>query len=279
LIQYQFKQEKDYVTLQMKLLMKSIEIRKQQHLAKYYNLMRSLDIFRSLEDDVLKDLILLLEFKTVLPQKVLLERDSPGTHLYIIISGEVDVVEDNGTKISKMHPGEIYGEVSLLSGEPHSNSLHSVTVTQVASLSAKNFRLILKMYPPLQIFLFKLLINRVQLMALRAGNIASGMSGDLEEIQVIDLMQLIHSSQKTGHIDIICADGRAQVFFYQGEIIYAHYAQLEGKEAVFAILGIKKGQFSYSRDIVEDFKVYSPIGDFMGLMMEGVQKIDEHTSH
>ena len=116
-------------------------------------------------------------------------------------------------------------------------------------------------------------------MALRAGNIASGMSGDLEEIQVVDLMQLIHSSQKTGHIDIICMDSRAQVFFNQGEIVYAHYDQLEGKEAIFAILGIKDGQFSYNRGIVEDFKAHPPIGDFMGLMMEGVQRIDEETKH
>jgi CRP-like cAMP-binding protein len=278
-IRYQFKQEKDYVTLQMKLLMNSIEVRKQKHLARYYNQMRSLEIFKSLEDDALKELILLLEFKAVPPQKVLLEKDSPGTHLYIIISGEVNVVADDGTKISKIHSGDIFGEVSLLSGEPHSNSLHTVTVTQAALLSIKNFRQILKMHPPLQIFLFKLLINRVQLMALRAGNIASGMSGDLEEIQVVDLLQLIHTSKKTGHIDIGCVDGRGQVFFNEGEIIYAHYAQLEGKEAVFAILGIKNGQFSYHRDMVEDTKVYLPLGDFMGLIMEGVQKIDEHHSH
>ena len=133
------------------------------------------------------------------------------------------------------------------------------------------------MHPPLQIFLFKLLINRVQLMALRSGNIASGMSGDLEEIQVVDLLQLIHTSQKTGYIDIVCGDGRAQVFFNEGEIIYAHYDELEGKEAVFAILGIKNGQFSYNRGSVEDLNVYSPLGDFMGLIIEGVQRIDEHT--
>ena len=278
-IKYQFKQEKDYVTLQMKLLMNSLEVRRQQHLAKYYDLMRSLEIFKSLEDEVLKDLILLLEFKTVAPQKVLLEQDSPGTHLYIIISGEVDVVEDDGKKISKMHPGEIYGEVSFLSGEPHSNSLHTVTVTQVALLSIKNFRLILKMYPPLQIFLFRLLINRVQLTALRAGNIASGMSGDLEEIQVVDLMQLIHTSQKTGYIDIIGMADRAQVFFNEGEIIHAECNQLEGKEAVFAVLAIKNGQFAYNRGIVDEFKNLSPVGDFMALIMEGVQRIDEVTKH
>ncbi len=276
LIQYMFKQDKAYSTLQMKLLMESEEVRKRQHLARYYDLVRPLKVFNSLENDELKGLINFLEFKTVLPQKVLLEKDSPGTHLYIIISGEVDVVDDSGQKSSKMHPGEIFGEVSLLSGDPHSNSIHTVIVTQVALLSIKNFRKILKNHPSLQIFFFRLLINRVQEMALRSGNISSGMSGNLEEIAAVDLMQLINSSQKTGNIEILGAEGIARVYFNEGEIVRAHHNQLKGKEAVFAVLGIKHGQFTYNRGVSDEITKLSPIGDFMGLMMEGVHRIDEH---
>ena len=152
LIQYMFKQDKAYSTLQMKLLVESEEVRKRQHLAKYYNLVRPLKIFDSLENGALKDLINFLEFKTVLPQKILLEKGNPGTHLYIIISGEVDVVEDSGQKSSKMYSGEIFGEVSLLSGEPHSNSIQTIIVSQVALLSIKNFRQILKNTRPSRYF-------------------------------------------------------------------------------------------------------------------------------
>lgn len=277
LIKYMFKQDKAYSTLQMKLLVESEEVRKRQHLAKYYNLVRPLKIFDSLENGALKDLINFLEFKTVLPQKILLEKGNPGTHLYIIISGEVDVVEDSGQKSSKMYSGEIFGEVSLLSGEPHSNSIQTVIVTQVALLSIKNFRQILKKHPTLQIFLFKLLINRVQAMALKSGKIASGMSGNVEEVPAVDLMQLINSSQKTGYIEIFGAEGIAQVHFNEGEIVHAHYNQLEGEEAVFAILGIKNGQFTYNRGISDQFEKLSPIGGFIGLIMEGVQRMDEHS--
>lgn len=275
MIQYKFKQEKEYATLQMKLLKESEELRKRQHLQKYYNHMRQLEIFDSLEDDALKALTFFLEFKTVLPQKILVEKDAPGTHLYIILTGLVDVVDDHGQKISQMHSGEIFGELSLLSGEPHSNSIHTATATQVALLSIKNFRKILKKHPPLQIFLFKLLINRVQAMALRSGNIASGMTGDLKEIPAVDLMQLINSSQKTGSIELVCDEGRAHIYFNEGEIIHAHYNQLEGKEAVFVILGIQQGHFTYNRGVVDEFKDLPPIGGFIGLMMEGVQRIDE----
>lgn len=277
LIQYKFKQEKDYATLQMKLLKESDELRKRQHLEKFYKLMRSLEIFNSLEDDALRDLTLFLEFKTVLPNKVLIEKGSPGTHLYIILKGEVAVVDDTGQKTSEIHPGGIFGELSLLSGEPESNSFHTVTGTQVALLSVKNFRQILKKHPALQIFLFKMLIDRVQAMALRAGNIASGMTGDLEEVPAVDLMQLINSSQKTGSIELVCFTGRAHIYFNEGEIVHALFNHLEGKEAVFAVLGVRQGHFTYSRGIPEEFKNLPPVGGFIGLMMEGVQRIDEHS--
>lgn len=275
LIQYKFKQAKDYATLQMKLLKDSEEMRKRQHLEKYYNHMRRLEIFDSLEDDALKNLISFLEFKTILPQKVLVEKDSPGTHLYIIITGQVDVMGDSNQKISTMSSGEIFGEVSLLSGEPHSNSIHTAAATQVALLSIKNFRQIIKNHPSLQIFLFKLLITRVQAIALRSGKIASGMTGDLKEVPAVDLMQLINSSQKTGSIELACVDGKAQIYFNEGEIIHAHYNQVEGKEAVFTILGLKEGDFTYKRGISDEMKEMPPIGGFIGLMMEGVQRIDE----
>ncbi len=275
LIQYMFKQDKAYATLQMKLLMESVEVRKRQHLAKYYALLRPLKLFDSLENDALEDLINLLEFKTVLPQKVLLEKGTQGTHLYILISGEIEASGINNKKSSKMYAGDIFGVVGLLSGEPHRNTIHTAAVTQVALLSSKNFRQILKGYPSLQIFLFKLLIKRVEAMALQSGQIASGMSGDLEEVPAVELMQLINSSQKTGNIEIKSTEGVAQIYFKEGEIVYARCQDLEGKEAVFSILALIKGQFTYNRGISDEVDKLSPIGAFLGLIMEGLQRIDE----
>lgn len=279
LIQFEFKQEKKYATLQMELLKDSEEHRKRQHLAKFYNLLRDLDIFKSLEDESLRDLTLFLEFKSILPNKVLIKKGAPGTHLYIVLKGQVAVIDDNNKGTSEVDSGVVFGEMSLLSSEPERNSIYTITSAQVAMLSVKNFRHILKKYPTLQLFLFKLLIDRVQAIALRSGNIASGMTGDLEEIPAIDLMQLINSSQKTGSIEIALLEGKAIVYFSEGEIIHAQFNKLRGKDAVFALLSIKKGFFTYNRGIPHELKTSSPIGGFIGLMMEGVQRIDEHSQN
>ena len=276
-IQFMFKQDKAYATLQMKLLMESEEVRKRRHLAKYFDLLRPLKLFEPLENEGLEDLINLLDFKTILPQKVLVEKGTQGTHLYILISGEVEAAENNAHNGVRMCTGDIIGAVSLLSGEPHKSTIQTITVTQVALLSSKNFRQILKKYPSLQVFLFKLLIKRVEAMAIQSGQISSGMSGDLEEIPAADLLQLINSSQKTGHIDFRSPHATARIYFKEGEIVRANYGELAGKEAVFSIIAIKNGQFTYHRGIPGEVEGLSPIGGFLALLMEGLQKIDEQT--
>ena len=69
--------------------------------------------------------------------------------------------------------------------------------------------------------------------------------------------------------------GKATVCFKDGEIIYAHFLKLRDKDAVFALLGVKNGHFSYTRGVPDEFENLPSIGDFLGLLMEGLQRIDE----
>ncbi len=165
--------------------------------------------------------------------------------------------------------------MSLLTNEPVSNSIHTHSATQVAMLSVKNFKHVLKKYPVLQLFLLKMLVDRAQTMTLRSGHITSGMTGELDEIPAVDLFQLINTSQKTGTIDLALDQGRGMVFFKDGEIIHARYLSLRDQEALFALLEIKSGHFSYTRGIPDNFINHPPIGAFLGMLMEGLQRIDE----
>ncbi|OGR17827.1 MAG: Crp/Fnr family transcriptional regulator [Desulfobacterales bacterium GWB2_56_26] len=276
MIHFEFKKEKDFATLQMKLLNETEERRKRQHLDKFFGVLRNLDIFESLDDDALSDLTLLLELKTIPVDKVILKKGEPGSHLYIVLSGQVAVIADDRSRLAEMGTGEIFGEMSLLSGEPVTSSIHSSADTEVAILSTKNFKHVLKKYPILQIFLFKLLVKRAQTMSLRSGKISSGMTGELSEISTVDLFQLINSSQKTGRFDLILEQGKAMVFFKEGEIVHARFLELRNKEAIFALVGVKNGHFIYTKGIPKELDKAPPIGGFMGIIMEGLQRIDEH---
>ena len=276
LIYFEYKKEKEFATLQMKLLQETEERRRRKRLNQFFGELRKLKIFKPLDDHSLSDLTLLLEFKTILVDKVIIKKGAPGANLYIILKGQVAVIDDDGSKLGEIGTGEIFGEMSLLTGEPVVHSIHSLEATQVAMLSVKNFRDVLKKYPVLQLFLLKMLVDRAQTMTLRSGNITSGMTGELAEINVVDLFQLINSSQKTGMIELALKNGKAVVVFKEGEIIYARFLQLRQKDAVYALMGAKQGRFSYTRGIPKELDSISPIGGFMAIMMEGVQRIDEH---
>lgn len=276
MVYFEFKKERDFATLQMKLLNETEERRRRQHLEKFFGVLRSLDFFESLDDDALSDLTMLLEMRTIPVDHVVLKKGDSGSHLHIVLSGRVAVVASDGSRIAEMGEGEIFGEMSLLSGEPVSSSIHTIADTQFAMLSIKNFKHVLKKYPVLQLFLFKMLVDRAQTLALRSGNISSGMSGELSEISTIDLFQLINSAQKTGTIDLALELGRGMVFFKDGEIIHARFLKHRNSDALFALLHEKRGHFSYTKGIPKELANLPPIGGFIGLMMEGLQRIDEN---
>ena len=77
-------------------------------------------------------------------------------------------------------------------------------------------------------------------------------------------------------VDLLLEQGRAMVFFKEGEIVYARFLKLRNREAMFALLGVKSGHFSYSTGIPSEIEQLPPIGGFMGMMVEGLQWVDEH---
>ena len=275
LIHFEYKKDKDFVTLQMKLLEEAEQERRRKHQEKYFGVLRKIKLFDPLENDALVDLTMLLEFKIIPFGKLAVKKGSPGTNFFIILQGQLEARADDGTKLISFGEGEMFGEMSLLSAEPFLYSVVSLNASHLAILSVKNFKEIMKKHPVLQMFLFKLLVDRAQAVTLKSGNIASGMTGELSEISPVDLLQLINAARKTGTVDIALDKGRAMVFFREGEIIYAGYQKFRNKEAVYELLGMSNGHFSYSKGIPDVLDNVPPIGSFMGLMMDGVQRIDE----
>jgi len=275
LIRFEFKKEKGFATLQMKLLAAAERREKMRHMDRFFDLLRCLDIFEPLDDDSLRDLSALLKLKEYGANKVILKKGDPGTHLYILLEGKVAVIADDGKTLSKMGVGDIFGEMSLLSGEPVTTTIHTRAKTRLASLSSKDFKHVLNKYPVLQVFFYRMLVDRAQANTMRSGTISSGMSGELAEISTVDLFQLINSSQKTGRVEFDLKDGKALVLFHEGELIQARYNSLAGKDAVFALLARRSGHFIYNSGISEEAKKLNVIGGFMGLIMEGMRRLDE----
>jgi len=271
-ILFEYKKEKDFATLQMKMLQDAKDRRNRKLVEQHFAELRKFDIFKPLNDQSLIDLTLLLEFKTIPKDKRVVKKGTPGNHLYIVMQGMAAVVNDYGSKIAEIKPGEIFGEMSLLSGEPVSNSIHTTQETRVATLSVKNFRDILRSYHFLQLFLLKLLVDRAQTVALRSGKITTGMTGKLAETNAADLFRIINSARKTGSVHLSLKEGRAVVYFNEGEIVYARFQKHRQKEAVYALMAEKNGNFSYTRGIPRELENSPPLDEFTVLIM-GLQPL------
>lgn len=275
-VRFEFKKEKDFATLQMKLLAASDRKDKIKGVAEFAGLLRTIDIFEPLSDDDLLDLATLLRLEEYPWGFPIAQKGDPGTQLYIVVSGRIEVVDDDGVTLAEMGRGEVFGEMSLLSGEPVTTTIIAAEPCKLAMLNHKNFRHILIKFPTLQVFFYKLLVSRITRMNLqRAEELASGMVGQLADISLVELCQMINSNQKTGHLKLEYDSTRALILFNEGEIVHAEIYSLTGKAAFYEILAMHNGRFKFVHGLTAVQKNKGVIGGFMGLIMEGMKRLDD----
>lgn len=275
-IRFEYKKEKEFATLQMKLLAAAERREKIKETASFAGLLRSIDIFSPLSDEDLLDLASLLELVEYPWQFPITQKGDPGNRLYILLSGKAEVIDDHGVTLVELDKGEVFGEMSLLSGERVSTTIMAAETCQVAVMNHKNFRHILNRFPTLQVFFYKLLVSRITKMNLqRAEELASGMVGQLSDISMVELCQMINVNQKTGRLNIEIDDGKAILMFNEGELIYSELYGYTGKEAFYRALALNSGRFKFIQGISEKDKRRDVIGGFMGMLMEGMKRLDD----
>jgi len=276
LIRFEFKKEKGYETLQMKLLAASERKEKIKNVARFAGLLRTIDIFEPLKDDDLLDLATMLKLQDYPWGFPIVQKGDPGINLYIVASGKVEVMDEEGVTLAELSRGEVFGEMSLLSGDPVTTTIVAAEPTKLAVMNQKDFRHILTRFPALQVFFYKLLVNRITAINMqRAEELASGMVGQIADMPIVELCQMINSNQKTGVLKIDTDKLRATLKFNEGELIHAGYENLQGSEAFYKILTIRAGRFTFSQGLTHTERKQEVIGGFMGLIMEGMKQIDE----
>ncbi len=276
LIRFEYKKDKGFATVQMKLLAAAERREKIKGTGMFVGLLRSVEIFSSLSSDDLLDLAAMLELNDVPWQFPITQKGDPGDRLHILLSGRAEVLDENGVTLAEIKRGEVFGEMSLLSGERVSTTIMTTEPCKIAVLNQKNFRHILIRFPVLQVFFYKLLVSRITKMNMqRAEELSSGMVGQLSDISPVELSQMINSNQKTGRLNIEFGDKRAVIKFNEGEIIHAEIEGLWGADAFYRILSIDNGRFKFIQGLTENEKALDIIGGFMGMLMEGMKRLDD----
>jgi predicted Zn finger-like uncharacterized protein len=240
------------------------------------NLLQDFAIFKSVEEHNVNEFISHLRLDTYVVGETILKKGEPGRNLYIVVSGKVEVVGDDDMSIALIDKGEVFGEMSLLSGNPVGASIKVREAATVLYISAKDFRKILNKSPSLQMYFTRLLARRMgEINMARSEEFSSGMTGKLSEMPPSELFQTFNMNQKTGVLSLQLTDETAALTFREGGLIRVQYNDMEGVEAFYELLKLKKGRFKFTPGLKPEDMETPELGDFMHLLMEGLRRIDE----
>lgn len=263
------------ITVNYKMLSET-DLKHQKEISIVASLLKGFPIFEHLNEYSLKELVSYLRLRKFTPEEIIIRKGDPGVRLYILVSGKVEVLGDDMVRIAYLKKGDVFGEMSLLSGDPVGATIRVVSPARVLFITGKNFRRVLNQFPSLQMYFAKLLAQRLRdtNMAMNA-EYATGMKGRLSEMPPTELFQTLNQNQKTGMLILEVEGEEGKLGFREGALIHAQYKGLKDSEAFYALLKETKGRFRFIPGLEPEMAEAPEVGDFMWLLMEGLNKIDE----
>jgi len=240
------------------------------------SLLSNFSIFESVDEFNLRSIVSLLKIKKYPKGSIVLKKGAPAQNFYIMLSGTVEVLDDRGACLSRLSKGDVFGEMSLISGDPVGATIKVAEPATILAIEGSDFKDILKKFPSVQMYLARILTKRLaESNVQRTEETTSGMSGDLSHISAAELLQALNLSQKTGTLTLALPKGAAQLVLKSGHLIQAEYGDKVGKEAVYEILKEKQGRFKFSPNIPEDQLNTPKIGSLMEMLLDTSRIIDE----
>ncbi len=98
-------------------------------------------------------------------------------------------------------------------------------------------------------------------------------TGRLADMAVVDLLQTIEISRKSGVISFMTALGESTVWFRDGSVIDAEMGRLQGESAIYRLLSLGDGEFELEfKAINRSQQIHS---NTQALLMEGMRRVDE----
>lgn len=102
----------------------------------------------------------------------------PSGSMYLLLDGEAVVQTRGGCEVGRVGAGDVLGEVSLLTGEPHSAGARAATPVTAAVLSHEDLRVLTRQRPDIGLVLYRNLAHglgrKLQRLDARVGDAAAG---------------------------------------------------------------------------------------------------------
>jgi hypothetical protein len=128
--------------------------------------LRRVPLFADLSPDELKQVAFVASELSFSQSEVLAQQGEVGDEMYVILEGEIEVSVDgtagNREVLARRGPGEVVGEMSIISREPRMASLIAASDLRILRIAQKEFEGILRERPQTGLAVMRVLIKRLK---------------------------------------------------------------------------------------------------------------------
>ncbi len=124
--------------------------------------LRATPLFSATPSPVLMDMAPGMDEQTFATSDTIFQPGDPGEHLFVILSGAVEIVVADRV-ITRLDPGDAFGEASLLEDEPRSSTARAADPTKVLAIHRHAFRDLMIDQPEVSIEMLRYVSQRTRL--------------------------------------------------------------------------------------------------------------------
>jgi CRP/FNR family cyclic AMP-dependent transcriptional regulator len=156
-------------------------------------LLRNVPLLNGLSESALASIAALAQRKRYEARDVVVQQSEPGGDLFVIIEGHLKVVsagaDGRDIALGIMGPGEVFGEVSLLDGEPRSATNTAIDGCELLVIRREPFMRFLESSPKTAIELLRVLARRLRRLTERSDDVAFLRVGNRLAKRIADLAE------------------------------------------------------------------------------------------
>lgn len=241
--------------------------------------LRSIPLFASLPDRQLEKISPMIKDTEHAPGERIITYGEPGRALSIVVKGQVEVLKpgDDGQEklLGILSPGECFGEMSLLTGDPCSATIKAREPVKALTILKADFDSLLARNPLLNRYFSKLLALRLNKLSKQfSDETGKAVTGNLSMIGPTELIQAITVTSRTGSLKITEGAKSLEVFFHEGQIWSLGGSQPDPEEGFYDFLTWTTGQFGFQPAEQPDGE-RTFFKDTTSLLLEGMRRLDD----
>lgn len=131
-----------------------------------FELIRHAELFSNLNEDELKELLNIVELIELHPSQILFQQNDEPDSMYLLLTGDLvasTTMHNGEIKIlGYIRPGELVGEMGLISSQPRTLTVSSLNEARLIKLSRAIFQQYFQNRPEALLHILSIVINRAQ---------------------------------------------------------------------------------------------------------------------